>query len=320
MLLYKFIIIKLFNSIILSAVILSSVLYIFSIIELMGNTYDLMGNLVLGLINTLELLFTIPTIVFVMSVILFWNNIKKTNELIIIRHYLSFKKLILILSLSIISFSYLEINKSHFTNKITSLKENFLKKSSNNENIQKVFFQFDEDQLTITRLDGLNIIKQSIEGVSVYKFKNDIFFNSLYSHDNEIFDDKIVMKNPKIITGESISDLGKDYKISLVQFGEYFYDNSEKININNKDTITKTESLFKKIILIIILFIYVSVFLSKKGIQKNASVLKYSTIAIILFIYTFITSQTYLENYNNLFQISVLLTLTFYLYKNLINE
>ena len=320
MLLYKFIIIKLFNSIILSAVILSSILYIFSIIELMGNTYDLMSNLVLGLINTLELLLTIPTIVFVMSVILFWINIKRTNELIIIRHYLSFKKLILILSLSIILFSYLEMNKSHFTNKITSLKENFLKKSSNNETIQKVFFQFDEDQLTITRLDGLNIIKQSIEGVSVYKFKNDIFFNALYSHDNEIFDDKIVMKNPKMITGESISDLGKDYKMSLVQFGEYFYDNSEKININNKDTSIETESLFKKIILIIILFTYISVFLSKKGIQKNASVLKYSTIAVILFIYTFITSQTYLENYNNLFQISVLLTLTFYLYKNLINE
>jgi hypothetical protein len=320
MLLYKFIIIKLFNSIILSTVILSSVLYIFSIIELMGNTYDLMGNLVLGLINTLELLFTIPTIVFVMSVILFWNNIKKTNELIIIRHYLSFKKLILILSLSIISFSYLEINKSHFTNKITSLKENFLKKSSNNENIQKVFFQFDEDQLTITRLDGLNIISQSIEGVSVYKFKNDIFFNSLYSNDNEIFNDKIVMKNPKIITGESISDLGKDYKISLVQFGEYFYDNSEKININNKNTSIKTESLFKKIILIIILFTYFSVFISKKGIQKNASVLKYTSIAIILFTYSFVTSQTYLENYNNLFQISVLLTFTFYLYKNLANE
>ncbi|MDG2007175.1 MAG: hypothetical protein P8J53_02195 [Alphaproteobacteria bacterium] len=279
-----------------------------------------MGNLVLGLINTLELLFTIPTIVFVMSVILFWNNIKKTNELIIIRHYLSFKKLILILSLSIISFSYLEINKSHFTNKITSLKENFLKKSSNNENIQKVFFQFDEDQLTITRLDGLNIISQSIEGVSVYKFKNDIFFNSLYSNDNEIFNDKIVMKNPKIITGESISDLGKDYKISLVQFGEYFYDNSEKININNKNTSIKTESLFKKIILIIILFTYFSVFISKKGIQKNASVLKYTSIAIILFTYSFVTSQTYLENYNNLFQISVLLTFTFYLYKNLANE
>ena len=320
MLLYKFIIIKLINSIILSAAILCSILFIFSIIELMGNTYDLMSNLVLGLINTLELLLTIPTIVFVMSVILFWNNIKRTNELIIIRHYLSFKKLILILSLSIILFSYLEMNKSHFTNKITSLKENFLKKSSNNETIQKVFFQFDEDQLTITRLDGLNIIKQSIEGVSVYVFKNDIFFNSLYSHDNEIFDDKIVMKNPKMITGESISDLGKNYKISLVQFGEYFYDNSEKIHINNKDIIIKTESLFKKIILIIILFTYISIFLSKKGIQKNASVLKYSTIAIILFIYTFITSQTYLENYNNLFQISVLLTLTFYLYKNLINE
>ena len=72
--------------------------------------------------------------------------------------------------------------------------------------------------------------------------------------------------------------------------------------------------------LIVILYTYVSLFLSKKGMQKNSSVLKYTTIAIIIFTYSFVTSQIYLENYNNFFQISVLLTFTFYLYKNLTNE
>ena len=320
MLLYKFIIIKLFNYIVLSAVIISSILYIFTIIELMGSKYDLLSTLVLGLINTLELLMTIPTIVFVMSIILFWNNTKKTNELLIIRHYLSLKKILIIFSASIILFSYLEMNKSHFGNKITILKENYLKKSVDNKSIQKVFFKFDENELTITRLDGLSIIDKSVEEMSIYTFKNDVFLNSLYSHNNKIIDDKIVMKNPKIITKDSISDLGINYKVSLVEFGKHFYDNSEKITLNNLDTNTKTISFFKKIILIIAMCTYISVFLSKKGIQNNASVLKYTSIAIILFIYTFVTSQTNLENYNNLFQISVLFTFTIFLYRNLLNE
>jgi hypothetical protein len=320
MLLYKFIITKLFNSIILSTAILSSILYIFSIIELMTNRYALTDTLVLGLINTLELLLTIPTIVFLMSVILFWNNIKKTNELIIIRHFLSLKKIILILSTSIVLFASLEINKSNLANKMTNLKENYLKKSINNESMKKIFFQFDDNELTITKLEGLNIIEKKVERVSIYKFKNDIFLKSLYSADNKINDGKIVMSNPKITTQHSIFSLDKKYKLSLIQFGKFLYDNSEKINIYNNDNNIRTLSLLKKIMLIIILYTYISVFLSKKGMQKNSSVLKYVTIATILFIYSFATSQTNLENYNNFFQISVLLTFTFYLYKNLANE
>jgi hypothetical protein len=255
-----------------------------------------------------------------MSFILFWNNIKKTNELVILRHFLSLKKIILILSTSIVLFASLEINKSDLVNKITSLKENYLKKSLNNESMKKIFFQFDNNGLIITKLEGLNIIKKKVERISIYKFKNDIFLNSLYSADNKINDDKIIMSNPKIITQHSISSLGKKYKLSLIQFGEYLYDNSEKIIINNRDNNDKTLSLLKKIMLIVILYTYVSLFLSKKGMQKNSSVLKYTTIAIIIFTYSFVTSQIYLENYNNFFQISVLLTFTFYLYKNLTNE
>ena len=65
------------QSIVLGALILLSVLYIFSIIELLSQNYELTDTLVIGLINTIELLMTIPNILLLMSIILFWNNLKK---------------------------------------------------------------------------------------------------------------------------------------------------------------------------------------------------------------------------------------------------
>ena len=175
MLFYKFIFIKIIQSIILGALILLSVLYIFSIIELLSQNYELTDTLVIGLINTIELLMTIPSILLLMSIILFWNNLKKTNELIIIRHYLSLKKIMLIYSLFILIFASLEINKNNLNSNIKYLKEIYLKGFTETEINQKVFFNFNNLELTISKFNGLNIKKRIIAEISIYKFKNDIF-------------------------------------------------------------------------------------------------------------------------------------------------
>lgn len=320
MLFYRFLLKEITFSFVLSIMIISSVLYIFSIIELLNGTYTFSKILILGLINTFELLITIPTIIYLMSIILFWNNTKKTNELIIIRHYLSLKRIIIIFSIFIIIFTLLEINKSNLNNKITELKEEFFKKSNQDNYQQKTFYKFNDNRLTITRIDGLNISNSNIDEVSVYEFKNNNFFRSIYSGVNTIKDNKIVMKNPKLITSTSINDLGHDYEINLKEFGENFYNNStnNKILKNNKSN--SSAGLLKKITFLIILYTYLSIFITKKGIQKNSNVIKYSSIAFLVFSYSFITSEIYLLNYNSIFHMSVLLTFTFYLYKNLINE
>lgn len=320
MLFYKFILLKIINSIALSSLILSSVLYIFSIIELLGNSYELLNILILGLINTLELVMTIPTIIYVMSIIIFWNNIKKTNELLIIRHYISLKKIILIFSIFIIIFTYLETNKYEVKNHIENIKETYLKQSNYKDTIDKVFFIFSNDELKITRLKEINIESNHIEEISIYKFKDNLFLNSINSNDNLIDNDIIILDNPKIVTSETIKDLGKNYEIDIKEFGEYFYNNDKKINLYKNNRKDNRTNIIENILLIVILFTYISIFLSKRAIQKNASVLKYNFIAFTIFTYAFISSQIYLEYYNFLFQISVLLTFTIYLYKNLIDE
>ena len=320
MLFYKFIFIKIIQSIILGALILLSVLYIFSIIELLSQNYELTDTLVIGLINTIELLMTIPSILLLMSIILFWNNLKKTNELIIIRHYLSLKKIMLIYSLFILIFASLEINKNNLNSNIKYLKEIYLKGFTETEINQKVFFNFNNQELTISKFNGLNIKKKIIAEISIYKFKNDIFEKSIYSNENQIIGNKIVMKNPNIVTSQSIKDIKGQYVVNLEEFEDGLYNNLGKLNLSNKKELVNPIGLLKKITLMIVLFAYISVFISREAINKNASALKYISISVLIFIYSFVTSQIYLESYHIVFHLSVLLTITFYLYKNLINE
>ena len=320
MLFYKFIIIKVMQSIVLGALILLSVLYIFSIIELLSQNYELTDTLVIGLINTIELLMTIPSILLLMSIILFWNNLKKTNELIIIRHYLSLKKIMLIYSLFILIFASLEINKNNLNSNIKYLKEIYLKGFTETEINQKVFFNFNNQELTISKFNGLNIKKRIIAEISIYKFKNDIFEKSIFSNENHIIGNKIVMKNPNIVTSQSIKDIKGQYLVNLEEFEDGLYNNLGKLILSNKKELLNPIGLLKKITLMIVLFAYISVFISRKAISKNASALKYISISVLIFIYSFVTSQIYLESYHIVFHLSVLLTITFYLYKNLINE
>jgi hypothetical protein len=320
MLFYKFIFIKIIQSIILGALILLSVLYIFSIIELLSQNYELTDTLVIGLINTIELLMTIPSILLLMSIILFWNNLKKTNELIIIRHYLSLKKIMLIYSLFILIFASLEINKNNLNSNIKYLKEIYLKGFTETEINQKVFFNFNNQELTISKFNGLNIKKRIIAEISIYKFKNDIFEKSIFSNENHIIGNKIVMKNPNIVTSQSIKDIKGQYVVNLEEFEDGLYNNLGKLNLSNKKELFNQIGLLKKITLMIVLFAYISVFISREAINKNASALKYISISVLIFIYSFVTSQIYLESYHIVFHLSVLLTITFYLYKNLINE
>ena len=128
------------------------------------------------------------------------------------------------------------------------------------------------------------------------------------------------MNKPKIISPEFIRNLDHNVIIDINKFGENFYDNEENNHLYQNSNRQKKIELSKIVIFVVILFTYISLFLSKKAIQKNTSVLKYTFISLMIFGYAFITSKTYLDNYNILFQISVLLTFTFYLYKNLLNE
>ena len=208
-------------------------------------------------------------------------------------------------------FSILEIKKNTLNSYIKNIKDIYLSNSIKDKISQKIFYYFDDQKLTITKLSGLNLKENIIDEVSIFRFENNEFIDSIYSNQNQLIEKKIIMQESKIIKSSLIVNIDK--------YGEDLYSNKLKINITNNTKFDKPKIL-NNIALIIVLFIYVSLFLSKNAIPKNSSTLKYISMSFIIFIYSFVTTQIHLQNYNSIFHISVLLTLLFYLYKNLINE
>ncbi|MAV82260.1 MAG: hypothetical protein CMI90_02195 [Pelagibacteraceae bacterium] len=319
--LYKFIFIKIFYSIILSVLMLFSVLYIFSLIELLSDKYNLLDTIVVGIINTFELLATIPNIIFVSSIIIFSINIKKTNELMIIRHYLSITKFSIIFLIFVILFSNLDINKNNYKNLLSDLKKNYLKSNIKEEIKGKIFFEVEDENITISKFTNIDIEKNKVDNISIYNFKKDLFSNALFSNNNVLKKNQIIIKDPELITSSDIKKLNKNIYIKLDKFGEDFYNTNlsfHKITDNKKQN--DSISLLSKLAIFLSLFVYVSIFISRKNIQKSSNNIILIGLCFLIFIYNFFTAQMYLDKHNFIFHFLVVLTLGFYLYKNIIND
>ena len=319
--LYKFIFIKIFYSIILSVLMLFSVLYIFSLIELLSDKYNLLDTIVVGIINTFELLATIPNIIFVSSIIIFSINIKKTNELMIIRHYLSITKFSIIFLIFVILFSNLDINKNNYKNLLSDLKKNYLKSNIKEEIKGKIFFEVEDENITISKFTNIDIEKNKVDNISIYNFKKDHFSNALFSNNNVLKKNQIIIKDPELITSSDIKKLNKNIYIKLDKFGDDFYNTNlsfHKITDNKKQN--DSISLLSKLAIFLSLFVYVSIFISRKNIQKSSNNITLIGLCFLIFIYNFFTAQMYLDKHNFIFHFLVVLTLGFYLYKNIIND
>ena len=215
---YKYILNKINISVIISFIILFSVLFIFSIIELLNEKYLISETMVIGTLNTLELLTTIPTILFLMSVIIFWILLHKTNELLIIRHYLSLNKIIYIFLMHIFVFSAFEINKNKIGEGIKNIKEDYLKNNIDENIISKTYYQKIDNSIEITSLKGIDFKNNSIKNVSIFLIKDDIFEKAIYSSSILINKKYIHLKSPYEITSQSIGEVKDDYFLDIQKY------------------------------------------------------------------------------------------------------
>lgn len=319
--LYKFVFIKFFYSIILSFLILFSVLYIFSLIELLSDQYKIFDTLVIGVLNTIELLSTIPNILFVTSIIIFSINLKKTNELMIIRQYLGIVKIGIIFLIFIIIFTNLEMNKSYYKNLIGDLKQFYLKSNLKKEINQKVFFDFKDNTLTISKFENINIAKNTIGNISIYKFKDDEFQNAIFTDNSKITNRKIIMNDINIIYENKIDKSKKKNELLIKDLGEGFYNtNTISHKIESKSLKVRPSDLLTKVSLILSLMVYLVIFISRKSIQKSSHNGILIGLSFLVFIYSFVSSNIFLAQHNNIFHFLVALTFLIYLYKKIIND
>lgn len=122
----KYFYIKLAHSFLICFFFSFSIFYIFALIGNLQNNFKFDLILKSSLLDTFQIYFYIPSFIFFFASFTLYFFLKSKNELLIIKQYLSLRKLILIISPLILIFLLIEINKKEIIDSFEEKKASCL--------------------------------------------------------------------------------------------------------------------------------------------------------------------------------------------------
>tara|TARA_B100000989_G_scaffold136636_1_gene101499 strand:+ start:674 stop:1639 length:966 start_codon:yes stop_codon:yes gene_type:complete len=303
-------------------IILSSFMSIFFIISIVDNL-NLNTNfffiILLSILDSLSLIIIVPEIIFLFCSLCFCFLLKFSNELLILRHYVD-KKIILLFFIFFIFFYFLvKVTKNQIDENISFAKYNLINQNADFFIKNKVVVSEEINQKIIYELNNIDIHERNIGSIKIYKFVDDKFVNSISSGEIDYNDNKITIYNPTLITPKNITKINGIYTYDLNFLNKVFYSGNEIIYEDNLRYENYTYNNIIKILNFTILLIILSMaFISKNILKSNLITFVYTFLCIILVIYNFminfISVQVFAYTFISLgFFINILIFIYFYL-------
>tara|TARA_B100001027_G_scaffold215932_1_gene190989 strand:+ start:739 stop:1704 length:966 start_codon:yes stop_codon:yes gene_type:complete len=303
-------------------IILSSFMSIFFIISIVDNL-NLKTNfffiILLSILDSLSLIIIVPEIIFLFCSLCFCFLLKFSNELLILRHYVD-KKIILLFFIFFIFFYFLvKVTKNKIDENISFAKYNLINQNTDFFIKNKVVVSEEINQKIIYELNNIDIHERNIGSIKIYKFVDNKFVNSISSGEIDYDDNKITIYNPTLITPKNITKINGIYTYDLNFLNKVFYSGNEIIYEDNLRYENYTYNNIIKILNFTILLIILSMaFISKNILKSNLITFVYTFLCIILVIYNFminfINVQVFAYTFISLgFFINILIFIYFYL-------
>ena len=300
---------------------LSSCIIIFFIFSLLGNlnenySFNLIVNI--SLLNSIQILTFVPAFIFLLSIILFIIFMRSKNELIIIKSYLSFRKLLIFYLPVVFIFTILEINKKDLSQYIENIKLNLTK----------------FDNILSTRITILE--EDDHKKYAVYQTIDEENLENLEYHSYVIFDNKIQIaefsRNTYINANKLILTKFTEYKDNLIK-----NHNSKKMINNNFSNLINQNSLVKYIskenkvsfdikkinftIFFLLFFSYIFfIFFNSKLVSSKESLKQPIIISLIVFFYSFFVFNSSITLFKEEFELIASLIIGTLLLKNFFYE
>ena len=303
-------------------IILSSFMSIFFIISLVDNL-NLKTNfffiILLSILDSLSLIIIVPEVIFLFCSLCFCFLLKFSNELLILRHYVD-KKLILLFFIFFIFFYFLvKVTKDQIDENISFAKYNLINQNADFFIKNKVVVSEEINRKIIYELNNIDIHERNIGSIKIYKFIDDKFVNSISSGEIDYDDNKITIYNPTLITPKNITKINGIYTYDLNFLNKVFYSGNEIIYEDNLRYENYTYNNIIKILNFTILLIILSMaFISKNVLKSNLITFVNTFLCLILVIYNFminfISVQVFAYTFISLgFFINILIFIYFYL-------
>ena len=159
----------------------------------LGESLTFISILYLSLVNTLQIVVNIPSMIVLLSIILFVIFLRSSNELMIFKEYVSINKLILIFIPFVLIFSVVDMNKKYASSYLEDLKINFV--NSNNYSNTKVIIKNDTLSKTYIILKNLDVSKKIISEFHKYIIDENSIIGGEYSNNIEFENNIMITSN-----------------------------------------------------------------------------------------------------------------------------
>lgn len=285
------------------------IFYIFSLLGNLNENLSFSDIIYLSFLNSIQIFTYIPSLLIILSILLFSNLLRSRNELLVLKTYLNYKKLSLIFLPLILCFTFIEINKNSISMFINEIKSDLTKDKKGSDIV--VIIDKKDNLKTYTVLKSIDNLKNTVE--EFYKYELDANFISLGEYSR-----KLNIKNNNLITNEYVKfqfnqfEVVKGLRIIDLGFDKLLFNNfilnrtikgqKIKININNLRVI-----IFQ-------LIFYYCIFLllfNKKNVDRKQSNFNQILLISLLLVYSILVTNLKLNTYDSIFHFMSILMIFF---------
>ena len=293
------------------------IFFIFSLISYLNEDYIFSTIINISLLNSLQILVHVSAFLFLISVILLSIFLRSKNEIVIIKSYVSFKKLIVFFLPIILLFTILEINKKSLATFIENIKSNIL--DLNNNSVVKIIINNDNETETFTVFNNINGANLESTEYRFYEISDNKIIDAQFSDDLFISNNKIIANYYTKYNKNIIEDIYSK-KIFEVNFSDLLNYNFIIKDIPDRKFFFKTIHI-NLIIFYMLLFTFIFLtFFNKKYVNTKQSLAYPVLICFLFLVYSFLVFSSTIIIFKQLFELLACIITSMFILKVSLHE
>lgn len=293
---------------------------IFFIFSLIGNLNEdyLFNNIInISILNSLQIITYVPIFIFLISVILLLIFLRSKNEVIIMKSYLSSKKLVIFFLPIVLLFSILEMNKKDLVLFIENIKTNLINQDSNLS--IKIIFKEKHNTKNFIVLNNIDLNNKDRIEYRSYDVLNNNIVKAEYSNDLLIKDEELIANNYTVYKNEIIKDLDIK-KLLKIDFLDLIKHNDIVKNNSEKDNFFEHKSVNLLIFSFLLLTYIFLIFFNRKYVHIKQNLGYPIMISIVFIMYSFLIFNNSLNVYKQVFELLSCVVMSMLILKIRFNE
>ena len=293
------------------------IFFIFSLISYLNEDYIFSTIINISILNSFQILIHVSAFVFLISVILLSILLRSKNEIVIIKSYVSFKKLIVFFLPIILLFSILEVNKKSLVTFVENIKSNLF--DINNNSVVKVLINNYDKSETFTVFNNINGTNLESTEYRFYEISDNKIIEAQFSDDLFISNNKLIANYYTKYNKNIIEDINSK-KIFEVNFLNLLNNNFTVKRISERKIFFNMINI-NLFIFSVLLFTFIFLtFFNKKYVNSKQSLSYPILICLLFLVYSFLVFSSTLIIFKQLFELLACIIASMFILKVSLNE